>query len=390
MELEETNWIEKLTLDKEFIRWVQKPTRDLKNYWGHYLEDHPERAADVAKARMIIRSFTVVEDEISDENLNNLWTRISQSRLSSKTRKVMVFFRYAAVFAAVVCLAGIAFYLIGPEKPDYQITESTPDSRGKVVMPDGSVHYFDAGENTIHQLGSGKIALNEDTIAEKQHIAKPVDALIQIFVPYGKRMEITMYDGSKVWLNSGTRFSYPGRMNGRSREVFLYGEAFFDAAKNPEAPFYVNTRDLKVIVTGTKFNVSAYDDDLLNNTVLVEGSVKVQPTGILSKNIVLQPGEMATFIRENKTFFKDKADIDLYTSWVYGYLILDKVPISEVMKKLERYFNQTINVSDALRGVTLSGKVDLKDDLKVILDDLAFASSVKVAGSEDGSYYVRP
>jgi len=391
MKLEEIDWIERLVLDKEFIRWVQKPTRDLTDYWRQYLADHPERVSDVAEARMIVRSFTVVEDEVAEERINEIRNRINQSRREAKTIKLRVIMRYAAVFAAIICLGGVAFYLMKPGKPVNQITEISPDSRGKVIMPDGSVHYFDTGENTIHQLGVGKIALNEDTITEKQKVRKPADALIQIFVPYGQRMKIIMHDGSLVWLNSGTRFSYPERMNGRVREVFLCGEAFFDVAKNPEAPFYVNTPDLKISVTGTKFNISAYDDDLLNQTVLVEGSVNVQLRGILPENnIVLQPGEMATFSRENKSFFKDKADIGHYTSWVCGYLILEKEPISEVVKKLERYYNQRIIVNDAVRGITFSGKVDLKDDLKEILDDLAFASSVKIAGSEDGSYYVRP
>ena len=266
-----------------------KPTRDLTIYWEHFLADHPERASDVAQARMIVRSFSVVEDEVSDENINNIWARIRRSRRSARTRKIMTFVRIAAVFAAVVCLAGIAFYLIGPEKPDNQITESTPDSRGKVVMPDGSVHYFNSDENTIRQLDSGVMALNDDTISKKQQVTKPADALIQIFVPYGKRIKITMSDGSQVWLNSGSRFTYPERMDGKYREVTLYGEAFFDVAKKQEAPFFVHTRDIRVAVTGTKFNISAYDDDQLNQTVLVEGSVKVQQNGNLSRNIVLQP-----------------------------------------------------------------------------------------------------
>jgi len=389
MEKNSKNYVEEFALDKEFIRWVQNPTRDLKQYWEKYLADHPERASDLAKARLIVRSFAVVEDEVSDESINNIWNRIRQSRRTSGKRKIKTFFRIAAVFAAILSMAGIGYYLVDQGRHGSHLTEINPDSRGKVVMSDGSVHYFDAGENTIRQYDSGKITLNEDTIAEKQQVNKPADALIQIFVPYGKRIKITMSDGSQVWLNSGSRFSYPEKMDGRSREVTLCGEAFFDVAKNPRAPFYVNTRDIKVTVTGTKFNISVYDDDLINEAVLVEGSVKVQQNGILSKSIMLQPGELAVFTRENKTLFKEMADIDHYTSWIYGYLILEKVPIAGVMKKLERYYNQTIIVSDALRGVTLSGKVDLKDDLKEILDDLAFASSVKIAGSEDGSYYVR-
>ena len=97
MKLEEIDWIERLVLDKEFIRWVQKPTRDLTDYWRQYLADHPERVSDVAEARMIVRSFTVVEDEVAEERINEIRNRINQSRREAKTIKLRVIMRYAAV-----------------------------------------------------------------------------------------------------------------------------------------------------------------------------------------------------------------------------------------------------------------------------------------------------
>ncbi len=113
----------------------------------------------------------------------------------------------------------------------------------------------------------------------------------QIIIPYGKRSDITLADGTHIWLNSGSQLSYPSEFKTDSREVYLSGEAFFDVKANPNKPFYVITRDIKIKVLGTRFNVSSYNEDNTTQTVLLKGKVTTGKNKIFAQTIDLMPGE---------------------------------------------------------------------------------------------------
>src|SRR5690606_14480825 len=93
----------------------------------------------------------------------------------------------------------------------------------------------------------------------------------EVIIPYGKKSELLLADGTKVWLNAGSRLAFPSRFTRNTREVFLEGEACFQVAKNEEQLFIVKAGNLDVKVLGTHFNVSAYPADATIETVLLEG-----------------------------------------------------------------------------------------------------------------------
>jgi ferric-dicitrate binding protein FerR (iron transport regulator) len=213
-------------------------------------------------------------------------------------------------------------------------------------------------------------------------------AVNQIIIPYGKRSEITLADGTHIWLNSGSQLSYPSRFKTNSRDVYLTGEAFFDVTADANKPFYVMTRDFKIKVLGTKFNVSSYSEDRTIQTVLLKGKVSAGKNKLFAETIDLYPGERLVYDKAGNNLAKEKVDVQLYTSWINGYLIFDNEPTTEVFKKLERYYNQRIIASGGLGGNTFSGKLDLKDNIKDVLDNISFASSVK-ATEENGSFIIK-
>src|SRR5690606_37957770 len=96
-----------------------------------------------------------------------------------------------------------------------------------------------------------------------------------VIIPYGKRSDITLADGTRIWLNAGSQLSYPLSFTGSSREVYLAGEAFFEVESNPNMPFYVITNDLKIRVTGTRFNVTSYLNDHTTQALLLSGKIGV-------------------------------------------------------------------------------------------------------------------
>ena len=164
-----------------------------------------------------------------------------------------------------------------------------------------------------------------------------------IDVPYGQRSQITLYDGTKVWLNSGTKFRYPVAFSSKTRDVYIEGEAFFDVVQNKNHPFLVYAGQLKVEVLGTLFNVCAYPDDDEIMATLEEGSINAINT-VDGKSVIIKPGEQLILNCATNLLNQQKVNTELYTSWKENLLKFENAPFDEVVKKMERWYDVKINV----------------------------------------------
>ena len=183
-----------------------------------------------------------------------------------------------------------------------------------------------------------------------------------ITTPYGAKTNITLPDGSRVWLNSGSKLSYPLKF-GKSRLVTLVGEAFFEVEKNNK-PFIVSANDGDVVVKGTAFNVKAYADDNIYETTLVEGVVAFNTKN--SKNgVTLKPGEQVA--KTSKGFTIKQVETKYFTSWKEGKLLFNKEPFPSFMKKLERWYNVKIKYSDPeLDKLWYTGAIEMESISEVM------------------------
>ena len=155
-------------------------------------------------------------------------------------------------------------------------------------------------------------------------------------IPRGMNKQLTLTDGTQVWLNAESTLEYPETFEGKpNREVYLKGEAYFEVTKNASQPFRVKTDALETLVLGTSFNVRAYSKEDTQVT-LVEGSVKVSDK--LQNELRLQPGEH-TDQKLNKTKV-EKADD--YHSWAEGVFYFDNTELVEIMRELGRWYNINI------------------------------------------------
>jgi ferric-dicitrate binding protein FerR (iron transport regulator) len=165
-------------------------------------------------------------------------------------------------------------------------------------------------------------------------------------IPYGKRFELVLSDGTSVHLNSGTTLKYPVKfIAGQNRAVFLDGEAFFDVAKDKKHPFVVNADALNVRVLGTHFNVSNYPEDDITDVVLVEGSVGMHTSGEkfdANTNTVLEPGYKGSFTKANSKITTKAVSTQVYTAWIKGELVFRNMSFKNICKKLERHYNVSI------------------------------------------------
>lgn len=204
-----------------------------------------------------------------------------------------------------------------------------------------------------------------------------------VTVPAGQRAQITLADGTKVWLNSESTLSYRSDFGRRDRDVELDGEAYFEVAKNKEIPFYVNTETNQVRVVGTHFNVCAYKGSNEFETTLVEGIVDIyaydneRPLTRLTKNEFF-----GSYQGKYKKAVLPSYD---YLRWREGLYCFDDSPFSCILTKLEKYYNVKITVENPkVLNYRCTGKFKEQDGvehiLKVIQKDHPFTYSISEEG----------
>jgi len=376
---------EEFLLDNDFLNWVLFPNPESDRFWREFIQDYPEKRERINEAVFIIKSIRAVEPQISQQRLDNLYYKISPLRFAARKR-YLNFFRIAAMFILLTSITGILYYFSSVKySPPLEIYDNNLSEKGKVILPDGTVSEFESKKTDIQQIAGGALTINNDTVAHSNNNVKySRDALTSIIIPYGKRSEITLADGTRVWLNSGSRFSYPVGFKKGLREVYLSGEAFFDVAYDK-----VITNEIKITATGTRFNVISYPNDPTVQTVLLSGKIEAGRNRLFPGTVALEPGERVVYDKQIENISKDRVDVRLYSSWIDGYLIFEQEPLVEIFKKLERYYNKKILTEKLSGHITFSGKLDLADDLEKVLKNISFSAPFSVECEKD-SYLIKP
>lgn len=182
-------------------------------------------------------------------------------------------------------------------------------------------------------------------------------------VPAGQRAHITLPDGSRVWVNAGSKITYASAF-GSERRVSLEGEAFFEVAKDSVRPFIVKAGKMNVKALGTKFNVYNYASEPLVVS-LVEGKVKVYRDQVLRKSVVLNPGERAVDV--DGQLLKESIGDDVLT-WCNGIYSFSDQPLSNILRKLELYYDVNIVVNNQeLLNKHFTGKFRQDDGVMEVL-----------------------
>lgn len=304
----------------------------------------------------------------------------------------LVFFRGAA--AAIVLLLGSIVYLTlnqygidtKQELFSYagngQIEMGTLKETRLILDEERSI---DLAGNAGIDYTKGELEIKNGNGSELiQKLETGKHAFSTLVVPYGRRAELVLSDGTKVWLNSGSRLVYPNVFKGNKREVLLQGEAFFDVAHQAEKPFHVYAKDVDVKVLGTSFNVRAYADEKDIKTTLVQGSVLLADLVNEKNTVRLVPGNMGVFT-EAKSFKLANVDTEMFTSWKSGYLYLKNENLSELLKTLTRYYNISIQLDDPKKEERyFSGRLNLEPEPEQILQVIALTTGCQAEKTERG------
>lgn len=175
-----------------------------------------------------------------------------------------------------------------------------------------------------------------------QDFSQRSEQLLSVVVPYGQRVNLTLQDGTSVWLNAGTTLRYPALFNGHERRVAIEGEARFEVAHDTKHPFIVETYACDVEVLGTKFNVVADEESGLFSTALFEGRVAVSSRLVPGEREVLEPDDVVTLSGKHLCI-EPIENRDEYL-WTDGIISLTGQSFSELMHRFEKAFGVTIRI----------------------------------------------
>lgn len=316
---------------KLFNEWLRKSKRNKELY---------SRLAALYNKGIDVSELEVLDSEAA-------WNKVVQKYESSRSKKRRLFIfkpilRYAAVFIGVIALGYGYFQYVSSNNQSLEmdpdaITLQLDNGEIRVLSSDDTHAITDAQGNVLGQKEGSKLDY-KDSKGEEMVYNK-------LTIPYGKRFEIALSDGTTVHLNAGSSLRYPVKfLNGKKRQVFLEGEAFFDVSEDKEHPFIVSAPGMDVTVLGTEFNVTAYPEDTFINTVLVEGSVGLSNANDEQSNTVvrLEPGYKAEWKISSGKAKVEQVDTEMYASWISGRLMLKNLSFKNIIKKLERHYNVNI------------------------------------------------
>jgi len=255
-------------------------------------------------------------------------------------------------------------------------------NRATLMLADGRV--VDLSETQSGIVIADEITyLDGTTISDDQKQTAGVQEMV-LSTPKGGTYQITLADGSKVWLNAQSTLKYPNRFIEGERVVYLDGEGYFEVAsmqdeQHQHVPFKVVTDSQTIEVLGTKFNVSAFPDEQETKTTLVEGSVRLS---LLSHpaSVVLHPGQQSVLL--GATFDTREVNTYQYTAWKDGYFYFKKTPLEEVLRVVCRWYDVEVEYQNGIPSDQFGGQIKRDVTLRGLIEILQVSNiNIKLEGN---------
>jgi ferric-dicitrate binding protein FerR (iron transport regulator) len=319
-----------------------------------------------------------------------VWSAIDEQISSPGTirlnsRRIM---SYAAAVLLPIMIAGIAWIYLGKKEQPGMATIDTviqPGSqKAMLILSDGATVEFDEDEPLEELEQAEALIRNENNTlvySEKKKAGrsrKPV--YNELRTPRGGGYNLTLADGSKVWLNAGSSIRFPVSFTDSTRHVYLEGEAYFQVSHDGK-PFIVSSGELDVRVLGTSFNVLAYPDEQQLVTTLVEGSVRIDYGGKddgAAPGRILSPDDQAVVSIADAAIEVAKVNTSQFISWIDGKLEFHNEDLDKVMKRLARWYDFKYEFENQkAREFHFSARFDNTENISTILEMLELTTNVK-------------
>lgn len=393
-----------------------------KELFQRYLDDQKLAPEEIRQLRIWIQEESNREqleqmlaslyEEVNPEQLNaetnsrtafeEVWSRLQYEATDSipVTKHIPLHRRRWWYAAAAILLIGAgipaAYYLLRNRQPVATVHNGgQPDNdilpggnQAVLTLADGSTISLDKASNgVLSQQGATqvvKLANGELAYQASENTAASGNMFNIITTPRGGKYQVTLPDGTRVWLNAASTLRYPAAFTGPVREVMLTGEAYFEVSQLPIAnktaqkrklPFRVavsyraaggETRQGIVEALGTHFNVNAYEEEAVIKTTLLEGSVRVSTANERADSRVLKPGQQAQIAQQQLSVITD-ADTEAAIAWKNGLIQFEGNDIYAAMRMIARNYDVTVEYRGAAPATHFRGAVSSNGPVSGVL-----------------------
>ena len=351
---------------------VDEYSQEQKDLINRLLSSHPEISKPLPK---------VLQHRLQ-KNWETTLRKIEEKENEGSKLNKLSWVRYAAV---LLLIAGIGAYLSlhnkTPSKPAAtssakELTRQTRKdlapggNRAVLTLGDGSTIVLDNAKNGIlAQQGNTKVLKLNGKLSYNPGNARHDETVYNtISTPRGGQYQIELPDGSQVWLNAVSSIRFPAAFAGNERKVEITGEAYFEVAKNVAMPFKVviatpSENGAEIEVTGTSFNIMAYNDEAAVKTTLLEGSVKINQD---SKAVPLKPGQQAR-LHDKSIKIIDHVDTEEAVAWKNGYFQFASASLQQVMRQIARWYDVDISYAGKVPERRFGGKISRDNNASEVL-----------------------
>ena len=355
-----------LKIDKNFenliIKYINQntKTKDLKLLLT-YLKDSNNLCLFKLYIKINFFSIYAMNRMDKDEIKDIIKNKIKKGQKREKRKKYFIeTLKYAAVFLVVSYFSHL-----------YTLNQINSTEISQVIIPDEDEIFIENEKGEIFLIEKiDSIEISKNSYKESNRIIYEENILVDpeeievhtINVPYGKRFNLKLSDGTDVYLNSGTIMKYPvSFLPNQTRSVYIEGEAFFNVKKAANSMFKVRSNQIVASVYGTKFNFKNFSEDFSSDIVLVEGSL-----GISYENTndidMLSPGYKASIDKEIFKIAKSKVNSKIYTSWVDGDVIFRNETFEQIIQKLQRLYNITIINNSKISNQLFNASINVEEE----------------------------
>ncbi|MDN3690518.1 FecR family protein [Cyclobacterium jeungdonense] len=340
---------EDFVLDPEFQKWVLFPDTEAKTYWEAYIRTNPGKHKEMVVARKLVLNISRKTRQVENSRIQQTWKVIDQA-----------------------------------------LDEIQQENQSKKVIPlDSSttLRRFEKSQGRgysrslqLYRLAGILVIVFTLSFLIHFYLAEPIPAQVEIPVEYeehstppGVKSNLTLQDGSKVILNSGSSLRYIKNFEPHRRVLELRGEAFFEVANDQDRPFTVKTGPVTTTALGTSFNIKSYENESLDIS-LVTGLVVVNHDSIPSQQVNLRKGEGLQIDLKGERLERVRFDENRVLAWTDKTIVFDRSPMPEIKRVLENWYGVTIRFSNPPRkDLEVSGRFH-NQTLENVLEGLSYSA----------------
>jgi transmembrane sensor len=382
--------------DPFFIEWVKNRTPESVAFWNEWINSNPFNLQAMQEAEVQLKALLSVEKvEIPEGDAEEVWRRIEASIQSHgrkgtpisilSVEKWYIRKTWWAAASILLLFSTLGYFALKTSFPDTNPNEaqnntiaaqhdiSPGGTRAFLTLADGTNLVLDSAANgALAKQGNVTIIKLDGQLAYNHAGEKAGEVLYNtITTPKGGQYQLILADGTKVWLNAASSIRFPTTFYGSQRRVELTGEAYFEVAHNPAAPFYVGSGTTEVMVLGTHFNIMAYSDEAATLVTLLQGSVSVQST---THKTVIKPGQQARVATGISV--ADDVDTEQVMAWKNGAFVFgESMSIQEIMRQLSRWYDVEIVYQRQPTG-RIGGSISKQVNISQVLSILEMTGEV--------------